>query len=902
MEVVEPSLAIPAPFADPGARPRIALVRGLSVGCFLERYLAVARSMAAELGIDLVTWDAHGDQTRLPELIREGVRRGAQALVVDHAQGGAIRGPVEEALARGVRVVAFDADVDHPAVPEIEQDDLLIGHVISSKLAVDAGGRAQVVYVTADGFAPLEKRDRGWQAHQWRYPGLREVARLGAVTAHTAADTKARVAEVLRAHPETTAILATWDEFAEGAVRAVRQAGLCGRVAVYSVDITDRDIRRMTEPGSPWVATVATDARAIGRLAVRAAAALLAGTPVEKYLPLEPLLVTREFLVSSRITGMDELLQALPSLSDSRLVWPGWMEALLAARGQAVPAARLSPDQLVGQLRQALGELEVRNAELQDTAGALKRARDELQLHASERTSRLVHAEEKLAQSSRYLEKIVDTVGDPIFVKDRQHRLVLVNDALCRLLGHGRDEILGKTDYDFMPKEEVDVFWEKDELVFTSGEENVNQEQLTDAQGAVHVIVTKKTLYTDERGDAFIVGIIRDVTEAHRLEDRLRQSQKMETVGLLAGGVAHDFNNLLTPILGYTPLLLEELPPEHPDREPLMAIHEAASRAKDLTRRLLTFSRKQMLEPRVLDLVELVRGAEGMLRRTIRESVQIEVALPAAIGKVRADPGQLEQVLLNLSINAQDAMPEGGSLRIEARDVAAEEVAAEDRPPGEGPWVLLQVSDTGAGMDPRTMEHIFEPFFTTKELGRGTGLGLSTVYGIVEQHGGTIAVRSGRGEGTVFRILLPRAAPEEAVPAVPAAPSVVPPRAGRGTEVVQVVEDDAVVRTLVRRILEGLGYRVLVAESGEQCLERIGAGESPVDLLLTDVVMPRMNGRELYERLRRRRPDLKVLYMSGYASDVIGHHGVAEEGASFLQKPFTSHALAEQVRRAIDSR
>ncbi|BDG09525.1 substrate-binding domain-containing protein [Anaeromyxobacter paludicola] len=898
MEALTPC-PIPRPFGGAGPRPRVALVRGVSEGSFLERYRRGAEEMADDLGIELVTWDARGDPGALPDLVRAAARGGAQALVVDHGQGERLRSAVEEVLAQGVRVVAFDTAIDHPEVPEVEQDDFLIGHVICTRLAQDTAGRAAVIHVTADGFAPLARRERAWEAHRWRHPGLREVARIEANAANAAADAEARVGQALRAHPETTAILALWDEFAEGAVRAVERAGLRGKVRVYSVDVADRDIRRMREPGSPWVATAATDARAIGRLAVRAAAALLAGAPVERHLLLEPRLVTRELLVEQGITGMEALVQALPSLGESRLVWPAWMEALLISRGRILPASRLSPDQLVGQLRRALGSLEARNRELQATAGDLQRARDELQRHAQERSSRLVHAEAKLAQSSRYLEKIVDAVADPVFVKDRQHRLVLVNDALSRLLGRDRADILGRTDYDFLPKAEVDVFWEKDELVFTTGEENVNEEQLTSADGETHVIVTKKTLYADERGDIFIVGIIRDVTEARRLEERLRQSQKMETVGLLAGGVAHDFNNLLTPILGYAPLLLEAMPAEHPDREMVTAIQDAAGRAKDLTRRLLTFSRKQVIEPRVLDLRELVRGAERMLRRTIRESVQIEVALPDQLGKVRADPGQLEQVLLNLAINAQDAMPEGGRLQIEARDVGpGDALAGADQPPGEGAWVLLRVSDTGAGMDPRTLEHVFEPFFTTKELGRGTGLGLSTVYGIVEQHGGSITVQSARGEGTVFRVHLPRVAEEP----VPAAPPACARAAGRGTEVVLVVEDDPIVRSLVSRLLRGFGYQVRTAEGGEECLARMGDGATPVDLLLTDVVMPRMNGRELYERLRERRPGLKVLFMSGYASDVIGRHGVEDDGdaVGFLQKPFTAADLAARVRQAID--
>jgi PAS domain S-box-containing protein len=508
-------------------------------------------------------------------------------------------------------------------------------------------------------------------------------------------------------------------------------------------------------------------------------------------------------------------------------------------------------------------------------------------------------AEAALAESRNYLDKIIDSAADPIFVKDRQHRWVLANDAFCTFLERSRDEILGKSDYDYFPKDEADVFWAKDEAVFISGLENINEDTFVDRRGNIHAIITKKTLYTDEKNEQHIVGIISDITERKKLEAELRQSQKMETVGLLAGGIAHDFNNLLTPILGYADLLILGIADEDQRRSKLEHIKQAGERARDLTQRLLAFSRKQLIELKTVDLGDLIRKFESILRRTIRENINIEVRISPSLSRVRADAGQIEQALVNLSINAQDAMPEGGTLTIEARDIELDE-SYTDRHPEivPGPYVMLAVNDTGIGMEAQVIEHIFEPFYTTKELGKGTGLGLSTVYGIVKQHGGSISVYSEMNHGSIFKVFLPRVS-ENGEKIALYSPQ--PDEVARGFETVLVAEDNEMVRTLACSMLESLGYQVLSAENPDRCIELVKNYLSTINLLLTDVVMPRMNGKDLYDRLHRMRPDLKVIFMSGYTSNVIGHHGVLDQGTHFIQKPFSIHTLSEKVRHVLDS-
>jgi PAS domain S-box-containing protein len=395
--------------------------------------------------------------------------------------------------------------------------------------------------------------------------------------------------------------------------------------------------------------------------------------------------------------------------------------------------------------------------------------------------------------------------------------------------------------------------------------------------------------------DGLVVGVssvARDVTESKDLEDMLRQAQKMEAMGQLAGGVAHDFNNLLGVILGYTGLILDRLSPDDPNHKGIEEIQKAGDRAALLTRQLLAFSRKQVLQPKVLDLNTVVAGTEKLLRRLIGEHIELLVVLSPALGLVKADAGQLEQIIMNLAVNARDAMPAGGQLTIETSNVElSEEYVAQHPSTRPGPYVMLAVTDTGCGMDVKTKAHMFEPFFTTKEIGKGTGLGLSTVYGIVKQTGGSIWVSSDLGIGTAFKIYLP---------AVNALLEIVSPndkveKVASGSQTILIVEDDAALLQVIHQSLEAVGYMILAAHSPAEAIRISESYPGPIHLMVADVIMPGMNGTQLATHLSAPRPEMKVLYVSGYTDDTIVRHGVLEPGLAFLQKPFSPKTLARKV-------
>jgi len=390
---------------------------------------------------------------------------------------------------------------------------------------------------------------------------------------------------------------------------------------------------------------------------------------------------------------------------------------------------------------------------------------------------------------------------------------------------------------------------------------------------------------------ADLVALALSASKRRQLEGQLRQAQKMEAIGHLAGGVAHDFNNMLTAILGYCQLMLSQMRADDVLRSHIEQIQHASDRAAQLTRQLLAFGRKQVLNPRILDLNQVVEGLEPMLRRLIGEDINLSTVLAPDVGPVRADPGQIEQAVFNLIVNARDAMPNGGTVVIRTANVAASA--------GAGEQVMLSVTDSGIGMDAHTLARIFEPFFTTKESGRGTGLGLPMVYGIVEQSGGRVEVWSEPGRGATFWIYFPRLSAEEAMVPEPAPPVSVPQDV-QGSEIILLVEDDKQVRTLVRLILERQGYRILEAATPQDAIQISDRTPDHIHLLLTDVVMPRMNGRELYERLRMSRPDMRVLFMSGYTEKAFAAD--AGPGVSLIQKPFEPAALTLRIREILDTR
>jgi nitrogen-specific signal transduction histidine kinase/ActR/RegA family two-component response regulator len=393
------------------------------------------------------------------------------------------------------------------------------------------------------------------------------------------------------------------------------------------------------------------------------------------------------------------------------------------------------------------------------------------------------------------------------------------------------------------------------------------------------------------------LAAVMDIGGRKRLEDLLRQSQKMGAIGMLAGGVAHDFNNLLTIITGYTQLILNGLPETDPNRHSAEQILKAGERAAELTQQLLVFSRRQTLQAKVLDLNQMVTSLGSMLRRLIGEDVELHLSLGSELGRVSADPGQIEQVLLNLAVNSRDAMPAGGILTIETANVdLGADYIARHIAVKPGRYVMLAVGDTGVGMDERTRAHAFEPFFTTKEAGRGTGLGLATVFGIVKQSGGSVDVYSEVNQGTTIRIYMPsidRAVPMESIEAKA--------RPRRGSETIVLAEDEDMVRSLVKETLEREGYRVLAASNAAEAQRLVEESRRPIQLLITDVVMPKMSGRELAQRVSALHPDIRVLYMSGYTDAAVVGSGILQKDVAFLQKPFTPAALSHKVREVLEA-
>jgi two-component system cell cycle sensor histidine kinase/response regulator CckA len=555
-------------------------------------------------------------------------------------------------------------------------------------------------------------------------------------------------------------------------------------------------------------------------------------------------------------------------------------------------------------------------------------------------------AEQRLQEATTFLDSIVENLPNMVFVKEpKELRFVRINRAGEELLATTREKLLGKNDFAFFPPEQAEFFQQKDRDVLKQRSlVDIGAEPIATPSGE-RWLHTKKIPILDQAGEPlYLLGISEDITEKRataeallranaelerRVEQRtqdlrtaneelkrenrerqqaesalqkseqlLRQSQKMEAIGRLAGGVAHDFNNMLTVILSYGELVQRSLPAESPLRSDVEQITRASRRASDLTRQLLAFSRQQVLAPKIVDLNASLESMHRMLQRVIGEDIELRKLPGRDLARVRVDPGQIEQVIMNLAVNARDAMPAGGVLTIETANVQFGRVGSPEQPGlAPGPYVLLAVTDTGAGMSHEIQTHIFEPFFTTKEQGKGTGLGLATVFGIVQQSGGNILVQSEPQRGTTFKIYLPcdksgfdPHSSSHAVRAVGVG----------GRETVLLVEDDEQVRVLAQTVLERYGFRVIAAAGCEEALAAEAAFKEPIQLLLTDVVMPHMSGRQLAERLSAQRPRMKVLFMSGYTDDKVIHHGVIEDGVQFLQKPLTPDRLTRKVREVLD--
>jgi PAS domain S-box-containing protein len=491
----------------------------------------------------------------------------------------------------------------------------------------------------------------------------------------------------------------------------------------------------------------------------------------------------------------------------------------------------------------------------------------------------------------------IEQSAEAVLMTNTEGEIQYVNPAFTRITGYSRDEVLGQNPRILKSGKQDPAFYQQLWATILKGEiwhgELINRRK----DGSLYSEQMSIAPVRSAGGEVtYFIATKQDVTEHKKLEQQLIQAQKMEAVGRLAGGVAHDFNNLLTIINGYAQLLIEPISPQDPRRGHLKEILTAGERAASLTRQLLAFSRRQVLEPRVLNLNSVLADVAKMLRRLIGEDVELVSTLKPDLGRVKVDPGQIEQVIMNLAVNARDAMPQGGKLFIETSNVEIDaNYARRHSPMMPGKYVMVAVSDTGCGMDLETQAHLFEPFFTTKEKGHGTGLGLATVYGIVKQSGGFIWVYSVPGRGSTFKIYLPVV--EEALPT--AEPAEVPAELAKGSETVLVVEDEGGVRSLVCEALASHGYKVLEAAGAASALEISEKYTEPIHLLLTDVVMPQTGGKELAKGFSTLHPETKVLYMSGYTDDAIVRHGILERGTSFLQKPFQPRALLLKIREVL---
>jgi len=530
-----------------------------------------------------------------------------------------------------------------------------------------------------------------------------------------------------------------------------------------------------------------------------------------------------------------------------------------------------------------------------------------------------VQYQEAVQASKHMLETVLSNIPQGVFWKDRQSRIMGCNTVVSRAFGVAQpQQLIGKTDYDLQGVNPAQAanFIQKDREVMTSGQAILGIiEPVTLADGATIWLETNKMPLRDSQGQvAGILGTWQDVTERKSLEEQLRQSQKMEAIGQLAGGVAHDFNNLLTVINGYAEVVMASMPASDPHKALLAEVMRAGNRAAELTGQLLAFSRKSILAPKVLDLNEAIEKSQRMLRRVIGEDVLLVTAFGSPLNRVKVDPSQIEQVVMNLAVNARDAMPQGGALTISTCNIDLDEESCQQYPGCKpGSYVALAINDTGCGMTPEVKARIFEPFFTTKEVGKGTGLGLATVYGIVKQSEGYIAVDSTVGAGTTFTVFLPAVMETQ----VSTQPDHADMAVRRGNETILLVEDEDNVRRLARLILEAHGYTVLEAHGytvleahgytvleargGREAMELEKAHAGPIHLLITDVVMPRMSGRSLAEAILHRYPGLKVLYMSGYTDDAVVRHGIAAQQDAFLHKPFSLPSLAKKVREVLDN-
>lgn len=550
-----------------------------------------------------------------------------------------------------------------------------------------------------------------------------------------------------------------------------------------------------------------------------------------------------------------------------------------------------------------------------ETRESLREARDSLEIRIRERTEELEESnkalkmemaerrltEERVKKSEDFIKNILESVDQGFVVIDPEYRIVTANKAYCRQMKRSVEEMIGRHCYEVSHRIDRPCYENGETCtarsVFDTGESHSAVHTHHDKDGRPVYVETASYPMKDKSGRTVsVIETLSDITEKRKLEEELLQAQKMESIGRFAGGVAHDFNNILSAILGYSDLALSDLPGDHPLAETLGIIKDSAVKAAALTGQILAFSRKQVLDKKAVSMNTLIENTAKMLRRMIGEDIVLELKLKSPIMNITADPNSMEQVLMNLAVNARDAMPSGGRLMIETEDVILNEDDS-DRGDGikPGAYVMLSITDTGEGMSPDVQKKIFEPFFTTKEKGKGTGLGLAMIYGIVKQHNGHISVYSEPGNGTTFKIYLP-VSEEDVIEEDPNPSDEIP----RGKETIMIVDDDASVRRLVVDMLEPLGYRLFGASSGSEAMQILNTFAGDIDLLLTDVIMPGMNGKQLADIFRSMHPGAKVIFMSGYTAEMIDRHGAFPPGVALFQKPLTMKKLAKKLREILD--
>jgi PAS domain S-box-containing protein len=560
-------------------------------------------------------------------------------------------------------------------------------------------------------------------------------------------------------------------------------------------------------------------------------------------------------------------------------------------------------EQILDLLFAALHDIVRTNQELQASKAELALAKQKVDEYARKLEGRVRTTEDKrnraeqaLVESERRHRRLVEFSPDAMFI-NRANKIVFANKPCLKLFGAtAPEQLLGKSVFDFVQSDYHAIVRERVGIMESGSPVPLSEVKIIRLDGTLVDVETSAAPFVDD-GVPAIQVVFRDISDRKILEEQFHQAQKMEAVGKLAGGIAHDFNNLLTVISGYSDLLVTQLPDNEPLKGFIHEIQKAGERASHLTRQLLAFSRKAVVEPRVLDLNALVIDTEKMLRRLIGEDIGLTTALAPSLENVKADAGQMEQVIVNLAVNARDAMPQGGKLTIETRNVELGNDYAMLHPKVKpGRYVMLAVNDTGFGMSPETKARIFEPFFTTKGLGKGTGLGLATVYGIVTQCGGHFEVYSDLGRGTSFKIYLPSVAENPLASKSFHGIKIAP----HGCETILLVEDEDAVRKITKLTLQSLGYAVLEAQNGDEAFRVCERHAKPIHLLMTDVVMPEIGGRQVAERLSACRPNIKVLFLSGYTDDAVVRHGIMKAEVAFLQKPFTALGLARKVREVLD--